>query len=211
MTNTNALQVTRLLQNPLGEPAPAGTRGDIVRVNDGLATIYLTPREFDSVTDAELRYLLARGATRPTSLATRRTARAQSSAAPSGCWHRCGRWAPPESAGCSAPAAHHEPACTDCSPNLRARRRVPGRTSTRRRRVRAAAGPPAETRQRLRVAGRGVGVDRSAARGVRERPGRVARGRRACIAFTTGRAGTRTAQRSARRVGPRARGGLRPG
>lgn len=60
----NALQVTRLLQNPLGEPAPAGTRGDIVRVSDGLATIYLTPREFEVITDAQLRYLLARSGTR---------------------------------------------------------------------------------------------------------------------------------------------------
>jgi ribosomal protein L9 len=56
----NALEVTRLLQNPLGAPAPAGTRGDIVRVSDGLTTIYLTPREFDDATDTQLRYLLAR-------------------------------------------------------------------------------------------------------------------------------------------------------
>jgi hypothetical protein len=61
----NALQVTRLLQNPLGEPAPAGTVGDIVRISDSLATIYLTPRDYDSMTDARLRYLLARGGSHP--------------------------------------------------------------------------------------------------------------------------------------------------
>jgi hypothetical protein len=61
----NTLQVTRLLQNPLGEPAPAGTRGDIIRVSDGYATIYLTPREFDDATDAQLRYLLADSGIRP--------------------------------------------------------------------------------------------------------------------------------------------------
>ncbi len=61
----NALQVTRLLPNPLGAPAPAGTRGDIVRISDGRATIYLTPHEFDDATDTRLRYLLARSSTRP--------------------------------------------------------------------------------------------------------------------------------------------------
>ena len=35
------LAVVRLLQNPLGQQAPAGHRGDIVRVNDGRASIYL--------------------------------------------------------------------------------------------------------------------------------------------------------------------------
>jgi hypothetical protein len=62
----DALQVTRLLQNPLGAPAPAGSRGDLVRVSDGLSTIYLTPREFENVTAAELRYLLARSGNAPT-------------------------------------------------------------------------------------------------------------------------------------------------
>jgi hypothetical protein len=41
----NALEVTRLLRNPLGRPAPEGDRGDVVRVGDGAMTIYLTPRE----------------------------------------------------------------------------------------------------------------------------------------------------------------------
>jgi hypothetical protein len=54
------LDVARLLQNPMGEPAPPGARGDIVRVSDGTATIYLTPAEFDRASERELRYLLAR-------------------------------------------------------------------------------------------------------------------------------------------------------
>jgi hypothetical protein len=57
----NALEVTRLLQNPLGQPAREGDRGDIVRVSDGATTIYLTPREYDNVSERQLRYLLARG------------------------------------------------------------------------------------------------------------------------------------------------------
>ena len=57
--NGPALEVTRLLQNPLGDPAPEGARGDIVRVSDGLLTIYLTPREFDEATEQQLRYRLA--------------------------------------------------------------------------------------------------------------------------------------------------------
>ncbi|GAA0897246.1 hypothetical protein [Pseudonocardia zijingensis] len=53
------LEVTRLLQNPLGQPAPEGERGDIVRVSDGLRTVYLTPREFDELSEQQLRYRLA--------------------------------------------------------------------------------------------------------------------------------------------------------
>jgi hypothetical protein len=49
----------------LGEPAPAGARGDIVRISDGLATIYLTPREYDGITESQLRYLLAGSRIRP--------------------------------------------------------------------------------------------------------------------------------------------------
>lgn len=56
------LVVTRLLQNPLGQPAPAGHRGDIVRVSDGTVAVYLTPLEFDAADEALLRYLLARRA-----------------------------------------------------------------------------------------------------------------------------------------------------
>jgi hypothetical protein len=57
--NGPALEVTRLLQNPLGDPAPEGERGDIVRVSDRSRTIYLTPREFDEATEQQLRYRLA--------------------------------------------------------------------------------------------------------------------------------------------------------
>jgi hypothetical protein len=56
---TRPLEVTRLLQNPLGQPAPEGSRGDIVRVSDGTCTIYLTPQEFDDTTEEQLRYRLA--------------------------------------------------------------------------------------------------------------------------------------------------------
>lgn len=56
------LVVTRLLQNPLGQVALPGERGDIVRVSDGVATVYLTPREFDDADERHLRYLLARRA-----------------------------------------------------------------------------------------------------------------------------------------------------
>ena len=54
-----ALEVTRLLQNPLGQPAPEGEPGDIVRVSDGTRTLYLTPREFDETGEPQLRYRLA--------------------------------------------------------------------------------------------------------------------------------------------------------
>ena len=53
------LQVTRLLQNPLGAPAPDGEPGDIVRVSDGTRTLYLTPHEFDEASEQQLRYRLA--------------------------------------------------------------------------------------------------------------------------------------------------------
>jgi ribosomal protein L9 len=51
---------TRLLQNPLGQRAQPGVRGDIVRVTDGLATIYLLPHEYDAADDRSLRWLLAK-------------------------------------------------------------------------------------------------------------------------------------------------------
>ncbi|GAA1289568.1 hypothetical protein GCM10009609_66120 [Pseudonocardia aurantiaca] len=55
------IQVQRLLQNPMGAPAPPGARGDFVRVSDGTRTVYLTPAEYERASEAELRYLLARG------------------------------------------------------------------------------------------------------------------------------------------------------
>lgn len=53
------LTVTRLLQNPLGQPAPEGAVGDIVAISDGSRTLYLTPAEYDAATEAELHYRLA--------------------------------------------------------------------------------------------------------------------------------------------------------
>jgi ribosomal protein L9 len=56
MTN---LQVTRLVANPLGDVAPPGERGDIVKVTNGSATIYLDPAEFAGMTERTLRRKLA--------------------------------------------------------------------------------------------------------------------------------------------------------
>lgn len=53
------LVVTRLLQSPLGAPAPEGEAGDIVAVTDGNGTVYLSPAEYDKATETELRYLIA--------------------------------------------------------------------------------------------------------------------------------------------------------
>ena len=57
------LMVVRLLRNPQGEEAPAGHRGDIVRVPDGRASLYLFPWEFEVADEARLRWLLAQKAT----------------------------------------------------------------------------------------------------------------------------------------------------
>jgi hypothetical protein len=56
------LAVRRLLQNPLGDPAPPGSRGDLVAISDGQVTVYMTPAEFEAATERDLRYLLARKA-----------------------------------------------------------------------------------------------------------------------------------------------------
>jgi hypothetical protein len=56
------LTVARLLQNPLGQEAPAGHRGDLVRVSDGRASLYLFPWEYDAADERRLRWLLARRA-----------------------------------------------------------------------------------------------------------------------------------------------------
>jgi hypothetical protein len=58
-------KVTRLLQNPLGHQAPAGQRGDIVRVSNGWATIYLDPDDFDRATEGRIVRMLAEADTRP--------------------------------------------------------------------------------------------------------------------------------------------------
>ena len=57
------LAVVRLLQNPLGQKAPDGQRGDIVRVSDGRTSLYLLPWEFEAADDGRLRWLLAQEAT----------------------------------------------------------------------------------------------------------------------------------------------------
>jgi len=54
------LAVVRLLQNPLGQEAPPGERGDLVRVSDGRASTYLLPWEFDAADERRFRWLLAR-------------------------------------------------------------------------------------------------------------------------------------------------------
>ena len=54
------LMVTCLLQNPLGQVAPAGHPGDIIRVSDGTAMIYLEPDEFDDLSEELLREMLSR-------------------------------------------------------------------------------------------------------------------------------------------------------
>lgn len=53
------LTVVRLLQNPLGAVAPAGVRGDIVRVDDGVASIYLDPSAYEQASQGELWAMLA--------------------------------------------------------------------------------------------------------------------------------------------------------
>ncbi|HEY1967875.1 MAG TPA: hypothetical protein VGH89_08000 [Pseudonocardia sp.] len=58
------LVVTRLMQNPLGQIAPAGHRGDMVRVSDGASTVYLLPAEFEALDDDMVRTALALAAHR---------------------------------------------------------------------------------------------------------------------------------------------------
>ena len=53
------LSVVRLLQNPLGQVAPDGARGDLVRVSDGRASVFLLPAEFEAADEPRLRWLLA--------------------------------------------------------------------------------------------------------------------------------------------------------
>jgi hypothetical protein len=53
------LTVVRLLQNPLGQQAPDGERGDLVRVSDGQSSVYLMPWEFDAADEQDLRLMLA--------------------------------------------------------------------------------------------------------------------------------------------------------
>ena len=59
-TSPDVLTVVRLLQNPLGEEAPPGERGDMVRVSDGESRVYLLASEFDTISPTELCWMLAR-------------------------------------------------------------------------------------------------------------------------------------------------------
>jgi hypothetical protein len=61
-------EVTRLVQNPLGAVAPAGQRGDIVRVSNEWATVYLDPAEFERATEGGLLRMLAEANKRPVSV-----------------------------------------------------------------------------------------------------------------------------------------------
>lgn len=54
------LRVERLLQEPLGEAAPVGEPGDIVRVSHGSARVYLEPDEFDELSEELVRTMLAK-------------------------------------------------------------------------------------------------------------------------------------------------------
>jgi hypothetical protein len=59
--------VTRLMQNPLGQEAPTGQRGDIVRVSNGWATIHLDPGDFDRITEGRMERMLDEADKRPNS------------------------------------------------------------------------------------------------------------------------------------------------
>jgi hypothetical protein len=54
------LSVVRLLQNPLGQQAPEGERGDLVLVSDGHSKVYLMPWEFEAADERALRWMLSR-------------------------------------------------------------------------------------------------------------------------------------------------------
>lgn len=55
----NELHITRLLLNPMGRSAPEGERGDIVRIADGLLTLYMDTTDFDACSEQTIRYRLA--------------------------------------------------------------------------------------------------------------------------------------------------------
>jgi len=58
------IRAVRLLQNPMGQEATPGERGDFVRISDGEISTYLTVHEFEAADRATLRWLLARDAVR---------------------------------------------------------------------------------------------------------------------------------------------------
>jgi hypothetical protein len=57
--DTPGLTTTRILQNPLGTLAPPGHPGDLVKITDGRASIYMEPRDYDRASPEHLRWLLA--------------------------------------------------------------------------------------------------------------------------------------------------------
>jgi len=58
------IRAVRLLQNPLGQEAAPGERGDFVRISDGEISAYLSVVEFEVADQATLHWLLARHAVR---------------------------------------------------------------------------------------------------------------------------------------------------
>jgi hypothetical protein len=99
------LVVTRLMQNPLGQIAPAGHRGDMVRVSDGASTVYLFPAEFEALDDDMVRTVLSLAAhrnataTEPSVAATTRPGQPQPRPAPRSPASVATRSAPDDKAG----------------------------------------------------------------------------------------------------------------
>ena len=58
------IRAVRLLQNPMGQAAPPGERGDFVRISDGEVSTYLTVHEFEAADQAALEWVLARDVVR---------------------------------------------------------------------------------------------------------------------------------------------------
>lgn len=84
MVRMAELVVARLLQSPLGQEAEPGQRGDMVRISDGRAKIYLTPDEFDEASDDDLRVLLVEARREARAARDARKARGEASSAPRG-------------------------------------------------------------------------------------------------------------------------------
>jgi len=77
------LTVVRLLQNPLGQPAPDGARGDLVQASDGQTERVPAAVGVDCADEQTLRWMLAPPPTRP-SAGRPRSGRAGSAAGPLG-------------------------------------------------------------------------------------------------------------------------------
>lgn len=57
-----SLEVVALLLTPICHPAPPGSPGDVVRISDGVSTVFLLPEDFAAASDDDVRSLLARRA-----------------------------------------------------------------------------------------------------------------------------------------------------